>query len=101
MPLDPRIEKERLARMIELAAPLRLMIGGRVYKCVRTPLQADLAASLYGFEDRYSTSVTLVTPCEIPAKNARVTLQGREYVIIGMAFSSGDVSLRLDLRENF
>ena len=94
-------ERKLLARMIASSSPLELVWDGKVYPCCRTLIKADIAATLYGLEDRYSASVVLVCPEVPPEKGSMVTLNGAAYVIIGVERSPGDVSLRIDLREGF
>ena len=94
-------ERKLLARMIARSAPLELKWQDVTASCVRITLKADIAATLYGIEDRYSASVILVCPEVPPKKGSMITLNGATYAIIGVERSPGDVSLRLDLREGF
>ena len=94
-------ERKLLARMIARSAPLELKWQDVTASCVRITLKAEVSASLYGVEDRYSYSVLLVHPERIPTRDSVVTLNGAAFVIIGIERSPGDVSLRLDLREGF
>lgn len=81
--------------------PVSVAIGNAVYTGSRTHLKADEAATLYGFEDRYSCSVLLPPPSPLPGKGDKVTLAGTNYIVIGIQLFAGDISCRLDLRENF
>lgn len=94
-------ERKLLARMIANSAPLELKWQGYICQCCRVNLKAEISTSLYGLEDRYSCSILLLCPEVVPARNTAVTLNGANYVIIGLERSPGDVSLRLDLREGF
>lgn len=94
-------ERRLLARMIATSAPLELNWQGATFPCLRVNLKADVAATLYGLEDRYSASVILLCPEILPPRGSTVTLNGTTHVIIGLERSPGDVSLRLDLREGF
>ena len=95
-------ERKLLARMIASSAPLTLeWAAGHSCQCCRITLKAEISASLYGVEDRYSCSIVMVTPEVLPARNTAVKLNGKTYVVIGLEHSPGDVSLRLDLREGF
>lgn len=94
-------ERRLLARMIASSAPLELVWQGTTFPCLRTNLKAEVAATLYGIEDRYSCSCILLCPEVLPPRGSTVTLNGVTFVIIGLERSPGDVSLRLDLREGF
>lgn len=94
-------ERKLLSRMIASSSPLELVWNGSKFPCCRTNLKADIAATLYGLEDRYSLSVVLLCPENLPARGSAVTLNGSTYAVIGLERSPGDVSLRLDLREGF
>ena len=94
-------ERKLLARMIASSSPLELVWNGSTFPCCHITLKADIAATLYGIEDRYSASVILVCPEVPPKKGSMITLNGATYAIIGVERSPGDVSLRLDLREGF
>ena len=99
--MDPARNKRLFASITRTGFPVPVTVGAEVITGTRTHLKADLAASLYGFEDRYACSVLIPTPAAVPGKGDTVTLAGATYVIIGVQLFAGDISCRLDLRENF
>lgn len=99
--MDPAREKRSFARLTRAGFPVPVTVGGETLTGTRTHLKAEEQSTLYGFEDRYACSVLVPAPVTAPAKDDRVTVAGREYVIIGLQYFAGDISLRLDLRENF
>jgi hypothetical protein len=99
--MDVRRQKRLFEAVTRGGFPIPVVIDGKSYEGTRTHLKGEDAATLYGFEDRYSCSVLLAPPDPLPGKGSRVELAGKAFVVIGIQLFAGDISCRLDLRENF
>lgn len=91
--------RELFQRQLESGLPEEAVLpDGSTVIVNRTNMRADVTAAQYGMGSGYECSVLLAYREGLPLRNGSITLNGRQYVVLGRQDFSR-VSVRLDLRE--